>query len=72
MKWVGLASTLIASLLLCAWLRRHNSQAPKVWVFVGLLPSLMTFAHLVMAFTSVNDVLAHYTHGAEFSVLRSD
>ena len=69
MKWVGLASTLIAALLLSVWLRRHNSQAAKVWVLVGLLPSLMTFAHLVMAFISVNDALAHYVHGAEFSVL---
>jgi O-antigen ligase len=76
-KWVGLAITLTAALALSVWLRRHNSRAPKVWVLVGLLPSLLTvrlpgvdqFAHLTMAFTSVTDLLAHYTHGAEFSVL---
>lgn len=69
MKWAGLVVVLGAAFLLAAWLRRHNSQAPKVWVLVGLLPSLMTFAHLIMAFTSANDILAHYVHGAEFSVL---
>ena len=69
MKWVGLAGTLMAALLLCVWLRRRSSQVPNVWILVGLLPSLMTFAHLVMAFTLANDVLAHYVHGAEFSVL---
>jgi O-antigen ligase len=68
-KWLGLAITLIAASALSVWLRRHNSQAPKIWILVGLLPCLMTFAHLIMAFTSVNDILAHYTHGAEFSVL---
>ena len=69
MKWVGLGGTLIAAVLLSAWLRRHNSHAPKVWVFVGLLPSLMTVAHLVTAIVLLSDVLPHYVHGAEFSVL---
>jgi O-antigen ligase len=38
-------------------------------MLVGVLPFLMTVAHLVMAFTSVDRMLDHHVHGAEFSVL---
>jgi O-antigen ligase len=69
-KWVGLAIILITIFPLTDWLRHNPLQVPKVWVLVGILPFLMTVAHLVMAFTSLNDdTLAHYVHGAEFSAL---
>jgi O-antigen ligase len=52
------------------WLRRNPAQAPRVWVLVGLMPFLMTVAHLVMAFTLLDgNPLYFYVHGAEFSVL---
>jgi O-antigen ligase len=69
-KWVALAIVLVAIFPLSEWLRRNPLQAPKVWMLVGLMPFMMTVAHLVMAFTLVNDnVVAHYVHGAEFSAL---
>lgn len=70
MKWVGLALLLGAIFPLSDWLRRNPLQAWKVWMLVGLLPFLMTVAHLVMAFTLLDgNPLYFYVHGAEFSVL---
>ncbi|MET4389890.1 O-antigen ligase [Bradyrhizobium sp. F1.4.3] len=70
MKWVGLALVLGAIFPLSDWLRRNPLQAWKVWVLVGLMPFLMTVAHLVMAFTLLDgNPLSFYVHGAEFSVL---
>jgi O-antigen ligase len=69
-KWVGLAIVLAGIYPLAEWLRRNPRQAPKAWMLLGLMPFLMTVAHLVMAFTSLDgDPLHYYVHGAEFSVL---
>jgi O-antigen ligase len=69
-KWVGLTILLAAVFPLSEWLRRNPLQAPKVWVFVGVMPFLMTFAHLVMAVTLLEgNPIGFYVHGAEFSVL---
>jgi O-antigen ligase len=69
-KWVGLSLVLAAIFPLSQWLRRNPLQAPKIWVLVGLMPFLMTVAHLVMSFTLLDgNPLYYYVHGAEFSVL---
>lgn len=70
MKWASLTILLMAIFPLSEWMRRNPLQAPKVWVVVGVMPFLMTFAHLVMAAILLEgNPLAFYVHGAEFSVL---
>src|SRR5437868_1674976 len=54
---------------LSLWLRRNPSHATKAWVFVGLLPFLITVAHLVMAAVSVDIPTEYHTQGAEVSLL---
>jgi O-antigen ligase len=69
-KWVGLTMLLVAIFPLSEWLRSNPLQAPKVWIIVGIMPFLMTVAHLVMAVTLLEgNPLGFYVHGAEFSVL---
>ena len=69
MKWIAFVIILTSVWPLAMWVRRNKAQAPKVWILVGLLPFLMTVTHTVMAFRSVDNVLVHYVHGAEFSLL---
>jgi len=69
-KWIGLTIILAAVIPLSDWLRHNPRQAPKIWIVVGMMPFLMTVAHLVMAFTLLDgSPLNYYVHGAEFSVL---
>src|ERR1700733_14474037 len=61
---------LVAIFPLSEWLRSNPLQAPKVWIIVGIMPFLMTVAHLVMAVTLLEgSPLGFYVRGAEFSVL---
>src|SRR5579872_1457285 len=54
---------------LASWLRRNPTKTHLAWVFVGLMPFLITIAHLVMSIRLVDDVVLHHTQGMEFSVL---
>ena len=50
------------------WLRRHPSEAPKIWMLVGFLPFGISAFHLYMAAISWPD-WPGYVKGTEISIL---
>ena len=68
MKWVALAISLAAVMPFAGWLRRHPSEAPKVWMLVGFLPFGISAFHLYMAAISWPD-WPGYVKGTEISIL---
>lgn len=69
MKWAALAIMLMAIYPLSLWLRRNPSKALWAWVLLGLMPFLITVAHLVMAAILVDNPNIYHTQGVEFSAL---
>lgn len=49
MKWIALAIALAAILPLSNWLRAHQREMPKIWLFVGLSPFAINAFHLDMS-----------------------
>lgn len=68
MKWIALIIASAAIVPFAAWLRRHPSEAPKVWMVVGWLPFGIGALHLYMAAISWPD-WPGYVKGAEISIL---
>lgn len=69
MKWIALLLVLGAIQPLSAWLRRNPAYRMRAWTVLGLMPFLITVAHLVMAARLVDDVTQYHTQGLEFSAL---
>lgn len=66
-KWIALALIFAAIQPLSAWLRRNPVYRMRAWTALGLMPFLITVAHLVMAARLVDDVTQYHTQGLEFS-----
>ncbi len=68
MKWIALIVAAAAVVPFAGWLRRHPSEAPKVWMLVGFLPFGVGFFHLYMAAISWPE-WPGYVKGTEISLL---
>jgi len=69
LKYVILAIALAGVLPLAAWIRRHPSIAPKLWMLMGMLPFAQTAVpHLYIALFSWAE-WPGYVKGFEFSAL---
>jgi O-antigen ligase len=68
-KWIALMAMLAAIQPLSVWLRRNPTYYLRAWTVVGLMPFLVTVAHLVMAARMVDNVTQYHTQGLEFSTL---
>lgn len=68
MKWIFLIVASAAVVPFAGWLRRHPSEAPKVWMLVGFLPFGIGALHLYMAAISWPE-WPGYVKGTEISIL---
>ncbi|WP_426424841.1 O-antigen ligase family protein [Bradyrhizobium genosp. A] len=69
MKWIALLLIFAAIQPLSAWLRRNPAYRMRAWTVLGLMPFLITVAHLVMAARLVDAITQYHTQGLEFSAL---
>jgi hypothetical protein len=68
MKWIGLAVSILGSLLLLGWLTQNPRHIPKVLMLIGFLTFGTSTFHLYMAIISWAG-WPGYVQGLEFSVM---